>query len=173
MLEQVRASFTRQRSMKRIWEFGVQVCCWVFLKLVFLSDQPAAKERTTTTLTDNCLRQHCCGKTVCPIPSSGTTVGSLRSCAGVEVNVQPRTTSQSICSRPCFRQVTPHSSPVLAAGPLWVFSGWRFCNGTVHLQPTCKLFKTKNTHGNHESAVVAWKSCIWLPHNTVLALTSA
>lgn len=56
-----------------------------FLKLVFLSDQPAAKGKSTT-LTANCLRLRCCGKMVCQIPSSGTTMGSVGSCAGAEVN---------------------------------------------------------------------------------------
>lgn len=54
---------------------------FVFFKLIFLSDQfnpvhPAAKERSTRTLADNCLRLHLCGKIVCQSPSSGIAAGS-------------------------------------------------------------------------------------------------
>lgn len=145
-----------------------------FLKPVFLSDKHAVTGRSTT-LTDNSLRLCFSGKIVCQIPQPGTTVGSVGGCAGADVHGEPGTTSQSICSLPCFWQVTPQSSPVLAAGPSRVFSVRRPCNGTEHLQicsadqPVFKFLKTKNTHSNPERAAMAWKSGIWLQCNTVSA----
>lgn len=100
-------------------KLGARFLFWFgFLKLFFLSDQfNPVQRKKPHNINHNCLRLHCYRKMVCQTPSSGITAGSVTTYKG-----QIGTSSQSVCSHPCFRQVSPMSLQSLCAA-FWASKG--------------------------------------------------